>query len=97
MVLVPADGVESWHRWTRQGEVMLAAQWVRLPTVNGLSGNAPPGWQLFDPADGPGYRRALIDWADRYQLWPLLCGLDLDHGQWQPVDRARLAAEAAGS
>jgi hypothetical protein len=88
---LPADPDPSWHRWSRQGEISLAAQQVGLPTINGYDGNVPPGWRLFDPADRAGYHQAVIEWVDRHQLWQGLCGLDIDRNQWSFPTRETLS------
>ncbi|CAK0763126.1 putative Glycosyltransferase RgtA/B/C/D-like domain-containing protein [uncultured Gammaproteobacteria bacterium] len=89
----PADA--RFHRWSRQLDVVLVAQALGLPTVNGYSGNAPSGWALFDPAAGASYREALARWADDHQLWSGLCGLDVDRGHWHILSHASRATPAA--
>jgi len=95
-VLLPSRLDPAWHHWTRQLDAVLLAQAMDLPTLNGESGNAPPGWKLFDPADRPAYPEAVLAWADRYRLWDGLCALDIDAGRWSALDRTQLLPPATG-
>ncbi|MEI6412665.1 MAG: hypothetical protein WCP34_00195 [Pseudomonadota bacterium] len=95
-VLLPSDRDPRWHHWSRQLEAVVIAQRQNLPTLNGESGGAPPGWHLFDPSDSPAYEEALVSWADRYQLWDGLCGLDPVLARWFPVRRHDGVIQAPG-
>ena len=90
LVLLPAAPPTAYHRWSRQLDAVMAAQARGLPTLNGYSGQAPSGWALFDPTDRAGYGAAVGAWADRYDLWSGLCGLDLQGRRWFPVSRRDL-------
>lgn len=81
-VLMGANPAPEYRRWSRQISAVLIAQARGIPTLNGYSGMAPPGWRLFDPTDRDGYRRAVAEWAESHGVKDGLCGLDLEAGQW---------------
>lgn len=68
----PYDGVSI--------DAMLIALLVGIPTVNGYSGQTPPGWDLRPWLDG--YPQMLAGWAAGQRLTPGLCSLDLATGEW---------------
>ncbi len=92
-VLLGATPDPSLHRWSRQTVALMIAQAQGVPTLNGYSGMAPPGWKLFDPTDHTNYRRAIVTWADAQNIWPGLCGLDPEQQRWFPVLRTDLTPE----
>ncbi len=64
-----------------QTTAMLLSLENRLPTLNGLSGMAPPGWNLYTPRD-PRYEAAARAWADRNGIGEGLCVLDTGTTTW---------------
>ena len=67
-----------------QLQSMVLAVHLGLPTLNGDSGNVPPGWNLWTPSD-PRYPEAVQRWAVDHGLDPdTVCAFDLDTGQWVP-------------
>lgn len=61
-----------------QLDAMLAALKIGIPTLNGYSGNAPPGWDLGDPASAS---VAAIDaWAQRMKIQQPVCIVMLTAG-----------------
>ena len=96
-VLLPAAPDPDLRRWSRQTVALMIAQARGLPTLNGYSGMAPPGWGLFNPTDREGYRRAIVAWADAQRLWPGLCGVDPGQRRWFPLTRSDLTADRAVS
>lgn len=63
-------------RFVWQLDAMEASQRLGVPTINGYSGNVPPGWEALDdnqlrtPADETRLRLALAGWAERSGLDP---------------------------
>jgi hypothetical protein len=51
-----------------QIDAMFAASELGIPTVNGYSGNEPPGWELRDTAA-----------RDKLEAWARVSGLDVSH------------------
>jgi hypothetical protein len=73
-VKTQADGAEM------QIDAMMVAMGHNLPTINGYSGFAPPGWDLYDrTAD---YEIRARRWATKRGIEKGLCRLDLDRGSW---------------
>jgi hypothetical protein len=64
-----------------QTTAMLISERVGLPTLNGYSGNMPPGWALSDP-DAVGYAALVQSWAASHGLSGGLCRLDLGTMRW---------------
>jgi hypothetical protein len=62
---------------------MVIGQRIGLPTLNGYSGWAPPGWQL-EP--GPGYDERARAWSRAKRLPAGLCRLDLNTNRWERTD-----------
>jgi hypothetical protein len=67
---------------TAEGQIdaMFVAYRYELPTLNGWSGNVPPGWNL-NFSDGGSAARARA-WAAAHGVADHLCVLDLDTGAW---------------
>jgi hypothetical protein len=62
-----------------QIDAMLVAYEYLLPTINGYSGNVPPGWNLSFEDDAVARARA---WAVTRRVRRGLCVLDLETGTW---------------
>jgi hypothetical protein len=62
-------------------QAMLLSVQIGLPTVNGLSGTIPPGWNLWSPSD-PRYPNAVRKWAETNGIGEGLCALDLSTKKW---------------
>jgi len=62
-----------------QIDAMLVAQRVGIPTINGYSGNFPPGWDFFDPSD-VNYERNARAWAVHRGINAGLCRFDMANG-----------------
>jgi hypothetical protein len=73
----PPDG---WPPWHAQIDALWVADTARVPTLNGYSGNAPPGWGLEDclvrgPADRARLDAAIQAWVSRWALAEPVCRL----------------------
>jgi hypothetical protein len=71
----PPDG---WPPWHPQIDAMWVADAVGVPTLNGYSGNTPPGWGLEDPFVRGPEDRARLDaavgaWVHRWGLTQPVC------------------------
>ena len=71
----PPDG---WPPWHAQIDALWVADEARVPTVNGYSGNSPPGWDLQDclvrgPEDRARLDAALAGWVQRWGLTRPVC------------------------
>ena len=64
-----------------QTAAMMISQRVDLPTLNGYSGDIPPGWNLEEPAR-PGYLAYVKQWTAAYGLTTGVCALDLGTKRW---------------
>ena len=64
-----------------QLSAMLISQRVDLPTINGYSGDIPPGWNLEEPAR-PGYLFWVRQWTTAHGLTTGVCEYDLGTKQW---------------
>jgi hypothetical protein len=64
-----------------QIEAMLISQRIGLPTINGYSGDLPPGWRLLYPA-APSYMVTLRQWVRAHGLDTGVCQLDLGTKTW---------------
>lgn len=62
-------------------DAMMLALREGIPTLNGYSGWAPPGWPLH-LTDDPRYEEAMLDWAKRRNIGEGLCRLDFDRRLW---------------
>ncbi len=62
-------------------QAMLLSVQTGLPTVNGLSGMTPPGWNLWSPND-PKYPGAARNWAEANGIAEGFCELDLSTKKW---------------
>jgi hypothetical protein len=65
-----------------QTEAMLIAQRLGVPTINGYSGDTPPGWKLLYPTS-PNYTAEVRAWADTHHLAGGICRLDLGTMTWE--------------
>jgi hypothetical protein len=73
----PPDG---WPPWHAQIDALWVADAALVPTLNGYSGNAPPGWGLEDcfvrgPADRARLDAAVAAWVRRWGLTGPICRL----------------------
>ena len=69
-----------------QLDAMLIAQKYNLCTINGYSGQFPPGWDGIFEVDKPAYAASLKRWVQRYKLdTDQLYFLDLKTGSWLPA------------
>jgi hypothetical protein len=71
----PPDG---WPPWHPQIDALWVADAAGVPTLNGYSGNSPPGWGLEDPfVRGPADRArldaAVAAWVERWGLAQPVC------------------------
>jgi hypothetical protein len=64
-----------------QTQAMLISQRLDLPTLNGYSGDTPPGWGLLFP-DSAGYSAQVHQWAVSNGLTTGVCRLDLGTSTW---------------
>lgn len=64
-----------------QIDAMLISQQIGLPTINGYSGDTPPGWGLLLTGD-PGYRAQVAQWSTTHGLTASLCALELTTMTW---------------
>jgi hypothetical protein len=62
---------------------MLALR-MRLPTVNGYSGDVPRSWGLHDPIS-IGYESAVAEWVARHDIEEGLCTFSAASGTWRRV------------
>jgi hypothetical protein len=63
-----------------QTDAMLISQRIALPTLNGYSGDEPPGWGLNFPGS-PVYVTFVQQWIETHGLTGV-CNLDLAHMSW---------------
>jgi hypothetical protein len=73
----------------QQVDAILIAQRVGLPTVNGYSGLAPPGWPLGDVKNSA-YRSQVWEWANDHQLADRLCEYDVTRREWSNLGDGEL-------
>ncbi len=71
----PPDG---WPAWRSQLDAVWATDLAGVPTLNGYSGNAPPGWGLEDclvrgPQDRARLEAAVAEWVRRWGLPDRVC------------------------
>ena len=64
-----------------QTEAMLVSQRFGLPTLNGYSGDTPPGWGLLYPTT-PSYPAQVQQWITSHGLLTGVCRLDLATSTW---------------
>jgi hypothetical protein len=64
-----------------QTEAMLISQRIGIPTLNGYSGDEPPGWGLLFP-NGGSYTIFVRQWEDAHGLTTGVCELDLGTMAW---------------
>jgi len=77
----PPDG---WPPWRSHLDAVWATDTARVPTLNGYSGNAPPGWMLEDcfvrgPEDQARIDAAVTDWIRRWHLVGTVCQVTRGH------------------
>ncbi|HET9157286.1 MAG TPA: hypothetical protein VFN91_11505, partial [Myxococcaceae bacterium] len=75
-VYTPAP--DGWPPWHAQIDALWVADAVGVPTLNGYSGNSPPGWGLEDcfvrgPADRERLDAAVAAWVQRWGLTRPVC------------------------
>lgn len=69
---------DGWPAWRSQIDALWATQASGVPTLNGYSGNSPPGWLLEDclergPADRARLDAAVEAWVQRWSLPGRVC------------------------
>ncbi len=67
-----------------QATALRIANVVHVPTLNGLSGNFPPDWDLYDPHQ-PNYLFNVRNWIEAHNLHNVYA-LDLETGVWAPAE-----------
>jgi hypothetical protein len=77
-VYTPAP--DGWPAWRTHIDAMWAAQLTGVPTLNGYSGNVPPGWKLEEcqvrsPADRARLDDAVEAWIHRWSVPGRVCRL----------------------
>jgi hypothetical protein len=77
-VYTPAP--DGWPAWRSHIDAMWAAQLSGVPTLNGYSGNVPPGWKLEEcqvrgPADQARLEDAVDAWIHRWSVPGTVCRL----------------------
>jgi len=82
-VYTPAP--DGWPAWRSQIDAVWATDASGVPTLNGYSGNLPPGWGLEDclvrgPADRARLDTAAADWIRRWGLQGEVCRLPPGQG-----------------
>jgi hypothetical protein len=60
---------------------MFLAEYLGLPTVNGMATFTPAGWDLHGPFE-PNYPNRVLAYADRMAVRQGLCALDLKTNRW---------------
>jgi hypothetical protein len=70
------------HFYEYQTEAMMISQRVGLPTINGYSGDNPPGWNLGYP-ELPGYLAYVKQWTTMHGLTTGVCDFDLGTNKWR--------------
>ena len=75
------DSVRSLRFYVYQTSAMMISQRVDLPTVNGYSGDNPPGWNLEQPGL-PGYLAYVKQWTAAHGLTTGVCEYDLGTDKW---------------
>jgi hypothetical protein len=65
-----------------QTAAMLISQRVGLPTINGYSGDNPPGWNLGHP-EMPGYLAYVKQWTTTHGLTTGVCDFDFGTRKWR--------------
>lgn len=78
----PPDG---WPAWRSHIDAMWAARVAGIPTLNGYSGNVPPGWKLDEcqvrtPADRARLEDAVEAWIHRWSVPGRVCRLPVSPG-----------------
>jgi hypothetical protein len=63
---------------------MLVAQRIGIPTINGYSGNFPPGWNLYNVSD-VNYEQNAHTWAAERGIEAGLCRFDMATGTFARV------------
>jgi hypothetical protein len=80
--LLPDEGLKK-SPFEAQIDAMIIAQKYGLCTINGYSGQFPPGWSMVYDFDKPEYIFALGRWIQRYNLEnDQLYFLDIKTGSW---------------
>jgi hypothetical protein len=69
------------HYYEYQTAAMMISQHVGLPTINGYSGDRPPGWNLYPEL--PGYLAHVKQWTTTHGLKTGVCGYDLGTREWR--------------
>jgi hypothetical protein len=65
-----------------QTGAMMISQRLGLPTINGYSGDNPPGWNLGYP-ELPGYLAQVKQWTTTHGLTTGVCEFDFGTDKWQ--------------
>ena len=77
-VFVHTPAAQGFPAWRSQIDALWATDAAGVPTLNGYSGNSPPGWRLEDclvrgPADRARLDAAVAAWVQRWGLPGPVC------------------------
>jgi hypothetical protein len=67
-----------------QIDAIVIAQAQHLPTINGLSGLFPPGWDFYD-ANAVDYEKRAMRWAVNRGIAEALCRVNVESGTWAKI------------
>jgi hypothetical protein len=73
--------------WVMQTDAMGIAQHLGIPTLNGYSGLAPPGWELLGLPGGAPYHEAVGSWVEGTNIEARVCAFNLRDSSWRVLDR----------
>jgi hypothetical protein len=79
-----------------QIDAMMIALAQHIPTINGYSGNLPPGWDFLE-TKAPDYEQRAKLWALNRGITKGLCRVDVEKGTWSIVAVNRDAICAGGA
>ena len=65
-------------------DAMLISQRVKIPTVNGYSGQVPPNYGAVVNPSSPAYRASVDRWIKRNGIADGMCTYDLGNKVWSP-------------
>jgi MFS family permease len=75
-----------------QLDAMLIAMRLGVPTINGYSGFAPPGWNFYDTKNKR-YDRFALQWAGQHGNGNNTCLLDVQSGTWTLPDEQAIRCD----
>jgi hypothetical protein len=73
---VVAGPVRRQVKYEYQIDAMLVSIMRKVPTLNGYSGHAPPGWSLRE-VEAPGYEENVKQWINRHKIKGNICRLEI--------------------